>query len=129
DDAGFRFGREPVTLSDNFIRMRERLLEACADEDPEILAALVERTAIPAARLRSALRRGTVSGRLVPVLSGSAYKNRGVQPLLDAVVAYLPSPRDREAGRAADGSETRAPSRDVPLSALAFKVVFDDHGQ
>ena len=77
--------------------MRERLLEACADEDPEILAALVESATVDtAARLRAALRRGTVSGRLVPVLAGSAYKNRGVQPLLDAVVAYLPSPRDRE---------------------------------
>jgi elongation factor G len=131
DDAGFAFTREPVTLSDNLQRMRERLLEACADEDPEILAALVDGTAIPAGdiRIRAALRRGTVGGRLVPVLAGSAYKNRGVQPLLDAVVAYLPSPRDREAVRAADGTETREPSREAPLAALAFKVVFDDHGQ
>lgn len=129
DDTGFAFSREPVTLSDNLQRMRERLLEACADEDPEILAALVDGRAIPAARLRAALRRGTVGGRLVPVLAGSAYKNRGVQPLLDAVVAYLPSPRDREAVRSADGTQTREPSRDAPLAALAFKVVFDDHGQ
>jgi elongation factor G len=131
DDRGFAFTREPVTLSDNLQRMRERLLEACADEDPEILAALVDGTAIPAGdiRIRAALRRGTVGGRLVPVLAGSAYKNRGVQPLLDAVVAYLPSPRDRLAVSAADGTETREPSREAPLAALAFKVVFDDHGQ
>jgi elongation factor G len=156
DDTGFGFTREPVLapLSDNLQRMRERLLEACADEDPEILAALVDPasqpeagslvdpasqpeagslhfggTAIPAARLRAALRRGTVAGRLVPVLAGSAYKNRGVQPLLDAVVAYLPSPSDREPVRAADGTDTREPSREAPLAALAFKAVFDDHGQ
>ena len=76
-----------------------------------------------------ALRRGTIAGRIVPVLAGSAYKNRGVQPLLDAVVAYLPSPRDREPVQRIDGTQTRAPSRDAPLAALGFKVVFDEHGQ
>jgi len=122
DDAGRDFTTRPATLSDN------QLLEACADEDPEILAALVDGRPVEPARLRAALRRGTISGRIVPVLAGSAYKNRGVQPLLDAVVAYLPSPVDREPVRGLDGSE-RAPSRDAPLSALGFKVVFDEHGQ
>jgi elongation factor G len=129
DDAGWRYSATPVTLSDNLQATRERLLEAAADEDPEILAAVVSGMAIPPARLRAALRRGTVAGRLVPVLAGSAYKNRGVQPLLDAVVAYLPSPVDREPVKAADGTATRKPSRTEPTSALAFKVVFDEHGQ
>jgi elongation factor G len=129
DDAGRRFETIPVTLSDNLIAVREGLLEAAADEDPEILAAIVSGLAIPPARVRAALRRGTVSGRIVPVLAGSAYKNRGVQPLLDAVVSYLPSPADREPVKSADGSSERKPSRSEPTSALAFKIVFDDHGQ
>jgi elongation factor G len=129
DNTGWRFTATPVTLSDNLQATRDRLLEAAADEDPEILGAVVAGMAIPPARLRAALRRGTVSGRLVPVLAGSAYKNRGVQPLLDAVVAYLPSPADREPVTSADGATKRKPSREEPMSALAFKVVFDDHGQ
>ena len=122
DEAGRDFTSRPATLSDN------QLLEACADEDPEILAALVDGRPVDTARMRAALRRGTIAGRIVPVLAGSAYKNRGVQPLLDAVVAYLPSPADREPVRGIAGG-TRAPSRDTPLSALGFKVVFDEHGQ
>lgn len=129
DKAGWTYESSPVALSDNLMAQRERLLEACADEDPEILAALVEGKAIEVARVRAALRRGTIEGRIVPVLAGSAYKNRGIQPLLDAVVAYLPSPSDREPVRSLDGNETREPSRKATLSALGFKVVFDDHGQ
>ncbi|HEX5062766.1 MAG TPA: elongation factor G [Kofleriaceae bacterium] len=133
DTRGWKFTSSPVTLSDNLVIARERLLEAAADEDPEILAALVEGKpegyTIDAARIRAALRRGTIAGRLVPVLAGSAYKYRGVQPLLDAVVAYLPSPGDREPVKSIDGTQTRAPMRDAPLAALGFKVGFDDHGQ
>ncbi len=129
DNAGWRFTAQPARLSDNLVSARERLLEAAADEDPEILAAVVDGRPIDAARVRAALRRGTIAGRLVPVLAGSAYKSRGIQPLLDAVVAYLPAPCDREPVRSVDGTQTRAPLRDAPLSALAFKVVFDEHGQ
>jgi elongation factor G len=129
DTRGWTFTSTPVTLSDNLVTARERVLEAAADEDPEILAAVVEGRVPDAARVRAALRRGTIAGRLVPVLAGSAYKNRGVQPLLDAVVAYLPAPGDREPVRSVDGTQVRAPTRDAPLAALGFKVVFDDHGQ
>ncbi len=129
DKAGRVFTTEPFSLFDNMVTARERLLEAAADEDPEILAALVEGKPIDVARIRAALRRGTIAGRLVPVLAGSAYKNRGVQPLLDAVVTYLPAPSDREPVASIDGTQTRAPTRDAPLSALGFKVVFDEHGQ
>jgi elongation factor G len=110
-------------LSDNQQSARERILEVCADEDPEILEAVLANRDVPVAALWSALRRATVRGRIIPVLSGSAYKYRGVEPLLDAVVALLPSPVDRGA---VDG---RAPSAGVPLAGLAFKVVFDEHGQ
>ncbi|MBA3502955.1 MAG: elongation factor G, partial [Deltaproteobacteria bacterium] len=109
-------------LSDN-LSARERVLEVCADEDPSILEAVLAGRDVPAATLWSALRRATVRGRVIPVLAGSAYKHRGVEPLLDAVVALLPSPVDR--GEVAG----RAPSAKAPFAALAFKVVFDEHGQ
>ena len=112
-----------ATLSDNRRLARDAILEACADADPDILAAVVDGRDVPADALWRALRRATISGAIVPVLAGAAYKHRGVEPLLDAVVALLPSPRDR--GEIAG----RAPSSTAPLAALAFKIVFDDYGQ
>jgi elongation factor G len=105
-----------LPLSDNLRDARNRVLDVCADEDPAVLDAVVAGRDVPAADLWRALRRATVRAAIVPVLAGSAYRHRGVEPLLDAVVALLPSPRDR--GDTA-GS----------LAALAFKVTFDDHGQ
>ena len=110
---------EPVmgeVLFENCRQARERVLEAAADEDPEILAAVVEGRAVEASAIWRALRKATIAGRIVPVLAGSAYRHRGVEPLLDAVVALLPSPRDR------GGHEGE-------LAALAFKVLYDEHGQ
>jgi elongation factor G len=95
---------------------RERLLEAGADADPAVLEAVVEGREVAAAALWQALRTATLAGRIVPVLAGSAYHHRGVEPLLDAVVALLPSPRDRG-------------EVDGELAALGFKVAFDEHGQ
>src|SRR5690606_4824328 len=69
DNAGWRFTAQPARLSDNLVSARERLLEAAADEDPEILAAVVDGRPVDAARVRAALRRGTIAGRLVPVLA------------------------------------------------------------
>lgn len=106
----------PVSLSDNLVAARERLLEACAEEDPEIFEAIAYGREVPEAALWQALRKGTIAGRIVPVLAGSAYHHRGVEPLLDAMVALLPSPRDR--------GETEG-----TLAALGFKVLFDEHGQ
>ena len=106
----------PVVLSDNLQRMRDRLLEAAAEESAAVLAAIAFDRAVPAAELWQALRAATLRGRIVPVLAGSAYHHRGVEPLLDAVVALLPSPRDRGA-------------TEGDLAALGFKVAFDDHGQ
>ncbi len=123
-------GKEPtkpvvtdLPLSDNLRSARDVVLEACADEDPEILAAVVEGHDVAPASMWRALRRGTIGGRFVPVLAGAAYRYKGVEPLLDAVVALLPSPVDRGA------ILERAPSRDAPLAALGFKVVYDEHGQ
>src|SRR5262249_45091837 len=123
-------GSEPTTphvtnaqLSDNRRTAREAILEACADAHPEGLAAIVDGRDPAADALWRALRRATIDGRIVPVLAGAAYKHRGVEPLLDAVVTLLPSPRDRGevAGRPA--------SAEAPLAALGFKVTFDDYGQ
>jgi elongation factor G len=106
----------PAVLSDNLRMARERLVEVCAEYSPAVLEAVAYGREVAAPALWAALRAGTLCGGIVPVLAGSAYHHRGVEPLLDAVVALLPSPRDREA---VDGE----------LAALAFKVTFDDHGQ
>jgi elongation factor G len=107
-------------FSDNRMQEeRELVLEAAADEDPAVLDAIVRGRDVSAETLWAALRKATVNGRIVPVLAGSAYRHRGVEPLLDAVVALLPSPVDRPAVH----------ERGNTLAALGFKVVFDDHGQ
>ncbi|WP_457351823.1 elongation factor G [Roseateles sp. P5_D6] len=97
---------------------RARLLEAAAEQDDALLDAWLRGDELPLDDVRAALRRGTIAGAFVPVLAGSAFRNRGVEPLLDAVVAYLPSPGEGPAAAAAEG----------PLSALAFKLTADDHG-
>jgi elongation factor G len=119
----------PAELSDNLREARERLIDVCADEDPAILEAVLEGRDVAPAALRAALRQATVAARIVPVLAGSALANVGVQPLLDAVVALLPSPVDRGAIRGVGDEQVRAPSRREPVAALGFKVAFDDHGQ
>jgi elongation factor G len=121
DDAPSTPVRERVRgpLSDNLVTARELLLEVCADEDPAVLTAIVEGREVESAVLWQALRTATVAGRVVPVLAGSAYRYRGVEPLLDAVVALLPSPRDRDERASPEGE----------LAALGFKVTFDEHGQ
>ncbi len=101
---------------------RSRLLEAAAEQDDSVLQAFVNGDEVALDVLRQSIRKGVLAGAFVPAVAGSAFKNRGVEPLLDAVVAYLPSPGDvvREYGTVA--------SADEPFAALAFKVVTDDHG-
>ncbi|HEX4403829.1 MAG TPA: elongation factor G [Polyangia bacterium] len=119
-------------LRERAIVARAEMVEAIADLDDEVaslfLASEDGGREIPEATLRAALRRATVAGRAVPVLVGAAFKNKGVQPLLDAVVDFLPSPLDVPAvkGLDADGAETsRLASEDEPFSALAFKIMND----
>jgi elongation factor G len=110
---------------------RERLLEAVADVDEHLLEKYLEGQAIDEGEIRAAIRAATLQLKLVPVLCGSAFKNKGVQPLLDAVVDYLPSPLDKppvtgvnpETGR----EETRRASDDEPFCALAFKIMTDPY--
>jgi elongation factor G len=108
---------------------REKMIEALADLDDDIAHKFLEGEEIGAAELRAALRKGTLAYQIVPVLTGSALKNKGVQPMLDAVVDYLPSPLDVPpvTGKDArgDAEVTRATDPSEPFTALAFKIAAD----
>jgi len=132
DDQGATVTAEalPAERLDEVRQAREAIVEAAADFDDRILADFLEGRAIDAARLQAALRRGVLECRLFPVLLGSALRNKGVQPLLDAVGAYLPSPLEAPPVRAlveGDGLQERFLSCDPdgPLCVLAFKVLSD----
>ncbi|HEV3481379.1 MAG TPA: elongation factor G [Candidatus Acidoferrales bacterium] len=107
----------------------EKVVEYIAEHDDAILAKYLEQHKLEPAELRTSLRRSTIALKLVPVIAGSAFKNKGVQPLLDAVVDYLPSPVDVPPveGTTTDGTEPelRRASDDQPFAALAFKIMTD----
>ena len=121
----------PADLADQAAEYRSKLLERLADVDDDIMLAYLEGEDVDAATVRRAIRQGTLDGQIVPVLTGSAFKNKGVQPLLDAVTMYLPAPVDIPAiaGSSTNGKEDleRKPSDDEPFSALAFKIMTDPH--
>tara|TARA_E500000318_G_scaffold51216_3_gene47935 strand:+ start:445 stop:2520 length:2076 start_codon:yes stop_codon:yes gene_type:complete len=108
---------------------RAQLIETAVEQDDAAMEAYLEGTEPDEATLKACIRKGTVTGAFVPVTCGSAFKNKGVQPLLDAVVDYLPSPLDVGAvtGVAMDGETPieRKPSDDEPFAGLAFKVMND----
>jgi len=109
---------------------RARMLEALAEVDDEIMERYLTDEAVSPEMIRRALRQGTVSLKLVPTLCGSAFKNKGVQPLLDAVVEYLPSPQDKPPikGLNPKGELVERPAADdAPLAALAFKLLTDPY--
>ena len=108
--------------------MRAEMLEAIADYDDELMMKVLEGEEPTVAEIKRAIRAGVLTSEFFPVMCGSAYKNKGVQLLLDAVVDYLPAPTDIPAikGTLEDGTESeRHPSDDDPFSALAFKVATD----
>jgi elongation factor G len=131
DDLGTRGEYEPIPedLEDVCQERHQMLLEACADQDDALMEKYLEGETISTEEIRHALRKGTLTNSLVPVLCGSSYRNKGVQPLLDAVVDYLPSPLDIGAVKGhkpVDGTELiREVSDDAPFSALAFKIMTD----
>ena len=110
-------------------QFRQILIERLAETDDQILDAYLGGSSINPSELKQAIRRVTLAAKGVPIICGSALKNKGIQPLLDAVVNYLPSPVDMPPVRAIDtragGEITRPPRDDAPFSALAFKVVSD----
>jgi len=133
DDLGKRpeITEIPPELLDEVAEARERMIEQIAETDDALTEKYLEGEEITVEELKAALRRATISGEITPVYCGSALKNKGVQPLLDAVVDFLPSPLDIAEVRGVDprtGEEiTRPTSDDAPLSALVFKIVTDPY--
>ncbi|MFT4298973.1 MAG: elongation factor G [Aeromicrobium sp.] len=122
----------PADLADAAAEAREALLETLSDVDDDIAMLYLEGEDISVTDLKAAIRRATLSTQLNPVLCGTAFKNKGVQPLLDAVVDYLPSPIDVgevKGHSAKDESveDTREPSDEAPFAGLAFKIAADPH--
>ncbi len=119
----------PASESESVAKWRHLLLERLAENDDAILLPYLEGQEIPVSLIKESLRRSTVSNRIVPVLCGSALKGKGVFPLLDSIVSYLPSPLDVPPVVAQDVTGTRevvcAPDDDEPVAGLAFKVVSD----
>src|ERR1700749_4424649 len=126
----------PADQVDRVAEAREHMLEELSKHDDELLEMLLEEQEIPVARIKRALRKATLEIQLTPVLCGSSFKNKGVQPLLDAVIDYLPSPLDvppvegLEPDKSSDNGGIpahRDASDDDPFSALAFKIMADPY--
>src|SRR5688500_4547383 len=121
----------PADLVDSATEWREKLIETLADVDDAVMEKYLEGEELSQDEIKAAIRRATIASKANPVLCGSAFKNKGVQPMLDAVVEFLPSPLDVPAidGTATDGVTPllRQPSPSEPFSALAFKIQTDKH--
>ena len=121
----------PEELAELAAQYRDHMLEQISDEDEEIMMLYLEGEEIPETKIRAALRRATIANKVIPVLCGSSYKNKGVQELLDAIVDFLPSPLDKPAitgvNPRTEEEETRAADDSAPFSALAFKIATDPY--
>ncbi|MCF8527433.1 MAG: elongation factor G [Candidatus Nanopelagicales bacterium] len=122
----------PADLVDKAAEYREKLLETLAEADDAVMEKFLEGEELSVPEIQAAIRRATLADKLTPVLTGTAFKNKGVQPMLDAVVSYLPCPLDIQAvegHKMGDEEEIieRAPSDSEPFSALAFKIMTDPH--
>jgi elongation factor G len=129
-------GEIPAELAEEAAAAREQMLEELSHYDDDLLEMILEEQEIPAARIKQAIRKATLAIKMTPVLCGSSFKNKGVQPLLDAVLAYLPSPLDVPPVEGLEpdrGSETgeraalRHASDEEPFAALAFKIMADPY--
>jgi elongation factor G len=127
--ASFHDEEIPADLAERAKQYHEQLVELASEVDEAATEAYLEGKAPTEAELKALIRKGTINSLFVPILCGSAFKNKGVQPMLDAVVDYLPSPVDVPPVNGIDvktGEEvTRAPKDDAPLSMLAFKIMND----
>ena len=122
----------PAELAEQAAEYREKLLETLSEADDEIMEKYLDGGEFTVEELEAAIRRATLADKLNPVLCGTAFKNKGVQPLLDAVVKYLPSPLDIDAivghdPRDEEKEIVRKPSDDEPFSGLAYKIASDPH--
>ncbi len=133
DDLGkdMRVEEIPEDMLELANTYRSQMLEAVSDFDDEIMELYLEGEEVPADKIRAAIRRATVSVKMVPVVCGTSYKNKGVQKLLDAIVEYLPSPLDippvEGVNPKTGETEERPASDDAPFSALAFKIMTDPY--
>jgi elongation factor G len=136
DDLGQEWGEDeiPADMAEQARQARTELIEAVAEYDDELMEDYLEEKPIEPERLRGDIRTATLDISMTPVLCGSAFKNKGVQPLLDAVIDYMPSPLDVPPVEGLEGSQvqdgegkpvTREASDDEPFAALAFKVMSD----
>ncbi|HWV59112.1 MAG TPA: elongation factor G, partial [Sphingopyxis sp.] len=127
--AEFFYEEIPADLADKAAEYREKLVELAVEQDDDAMEAYLEGTVPDVAQLKALIRKGTLAQAFVPVLCGSAFKNKGVQTLLDAVVDYLPSPLDipdvQGINPDTDQPDSRETSDAAPLSLLAFKIMND----
>ncbi|SMD16410.1 elongation factor G [Sporomusa malonica] len=121
----------PEDMMENAELYRQNLLDAVAESDDELMMKYLEGEELTIEEIKSAIRRATIACKMTPVICGSSYKNKGVQPLLDAVIAYMPAPTDIPAikGVKPDSGEEdeRAADDSLPFSALAFKIMADPY--
>ncbi len=129
--AAYVEGDIPRDLEKKAAEARHHMLEAIAEYDDELLHAYLDGKPTTTVMIQRAVRKGTLAGKIVPVLCGTAFKNKGVQRLLDAVVAYLPAPIDVAAVKGMNPKtlehEERSPSDSEPFAALAFKIMTDPY--
>ncbi|HVA83294.1 MAG TPA: elongation factor G [Candidatus Binataceae bacterium] len=128
--ANYRVEEIPAELKESARGWREKMIETLADHDERIMEMFLEGKEEPSPeQIRKAIRVATLNIEAIPVLMGSAFRNKGVQPMLDAVVDYLPSPLDVPPvmGKVGDKMEERWPRDDAPFSALAFKIMTDPY--
>ncbi len=137
DDLGSTTSQDPVTDADGELKSlceqwRQNLIENIAEQDEELLEMFFDGQELPVDRMKEALRKATITGAVLPMLCGSAFKNKGVQPLLDAIVEYLPSPLEAKPivgiDPKTDAEITRKPDDKEPFAALAFKIATDPYG-
>ena len=133
DDLGTKFGEEeiPEDMRELAQEWREKMLESVAETDEKLMMKFLEGEELEVDEIKKTVRKMTIENQMVPMMCGSAYKNKGVQMLLDGVVDYMPAPIDIPAIRGVDpatGEEVERPSDDkAPFSALAFKIMADPY--
>lgn len=131
EDMGttFEYGDIPADMQDQCDEMREYLIESAAEASEELMEKYLEGEELSEEEIKAAIRQLTLANEIIPVIGGSAFKNKGVQAMLDAVVEYLPSPKEVKAieGTLEDGETiaTREAEDNAPFSALAFKIATD----